>query len=88
MSWFEPLREAIRLYNEGHGAECIAQVETILSNALSPYPRIRCHVLLAYALDDWYEVDVTSALSSQYVPSTIITRLTQTSETAVDAFQS
>jgi hypothetical protein len=67
MSWFEPLREAIRLYNEGHDAECIAQVETILSNALSPYPRIRRHVLLAYALDDWYEADVSSALSRAHM---------------------
>jgi hypothetical protein len=64
MSWFEQLREAIRLYNEGHDAECIALVETILSGPLSPYPRVRCHVLLAYALDDWYEAEVGSVLSS------------------------
>jgi hypothetical protein len=68
MAGFEPLREAIRPYNDGHDAECIAQVRTIFSNALSPYPRIRCHVLLAYALDDWYEADVSSALSSPDIP--------------------
>jgi hypothetical protein len=64
MSWFEQLREAIGLYNAGHDVECIALVETILSGPLSPYPRVRCHVLLAYALDDWYEAEVGSVLSS------------------------
>jgi hypothetical protein len=58
MSWLEPLTLAIKLYNDGDNEACITHVESIMTDTLPLYPRIRCRILLGHALDDWYEAEV------------------------------
>ena len=62
ISWLEPLKVAIGLYNNGDDAGCIAQVNIMLIDALPPYMRVRCNILLAYAIDDWHEAEVLDIL--------------------------
>lgn len=39
-------------------SECIALLTNIMRSLLPPYANIRCHTLMACALDDWYEAEV------------------------------
>lgn len=64
ISWLEPLKVAIGLYNNGDDAGCIAQVNIMLTDALPPYMRVRCSILLAYAIDEWHEAEVLDILPS------------------------
>jgi hypothetical protein len=59
MAWFELLNQAVRFYNEGNDSECIALLTNIMRSLLPSYAKIRCHTLMAYALDDWYEAEVS-----------------------------
>ncbi|KAH0373701.1 acid protease, partial [Aureobasidium melanogenum] len=67
MSWFEPLELAIKLYNDGDKEGCVAQVDSILTDALSPYPRMRCHILLGHALDNWCEAETARFRAENYL---------------------
>lgn len=58
MSWLEPLDLAIKLYNDGDNQACIEQVDSMLTDTLPLYPRIRCRILLGHTLDDWVEAEV------------------------------
>ena len=74
MAWLEPLNRAVRLYNGGNDKECIAQIDEILRTLLPPYASIRYHILNAYALNDWYEAEVSglSLTLTSHVPDLVI----------------
>ncbi|KAG9950087.1 hypothetical protein KCU85_g3910, partial [Aureobasidium melanogenum] len=67
MSWFEPIELVIKLYNDGDNEGCVAQVESILNDSLPPCPRVRCHILLGHARDDWYEVETAPFRAENYL---------------------
>ena len=74
MSWLEPLKLAIKLYNDGDNEACVAQVESMLTDALPPYPRMRCQILLGHALDNWYEAEVCRIRSLEMTVDSLLRR--------------
>lgn len=74
MSWFEPIELVIKLYNDGDNEGCVAQVESILNDSLPPCPRVRCHILLGHARDDWYEVEVRRVQSLEMIIDSLLRR--------------
>lgn len=74
MSWLEPLKLAIKLYNDGDHKACVVQVESMLTDALPPYPRMRCQILLGHALDSWYEAEVCRFHSLEMTVDSLLCR--------------
>lgn len=62
MDWEEPLDIAIALFNDEQYDLCIRHLRRLLADTTLPrYPRISGSALLASALDDWYEAQVSIA---------------------------
>lgn len=55
---------ALKLFNDNNFVRCIAECRCLLlDDKLTTYYQIHCHLLIAAALDDWYEAEVCGAPS-------------------------
>lgn len=52
------MREAIDLFNDEKWSECTVALYALSNRRLAQWQRIHCYILLATAVEDWYEGEV------------------------------